>query len=121
MSSANDNGKNSSSELRDSGGQYTTLKPSVSAVQPTKIATPDGQEGSEEVASAMAQPHAGDPHAYEKATEASPQNEGSKEGGNEDKGGFGDNLKSGLVISGIVVALLGAVVAFTRKLRDQSN
>jgi len=40
-----------------------------------------------------------------------------KDGAESEKGGFRNNLMSGLVVSGIVVAVLGALVAVARNMK----
>merc|ERR1711915_948085 len=104
-----------SSEQKETVGQYTTLKPSVASVQPIRIVTPSDQEGSKEIASAMADRHAGDPTAYQGDPTDSESKE--KDGAESEKGGFRNNLMSGLVVSGIVVAVLGALVAVARNMK----
>ncbi|GLJ54379.1 hypothetical protein SUGI_1167750 [Cryptomeria japonica] len=121
--SSGDNNNSDGDSAAESIGQYTTLKPSVSAVQPTKITNPTKEEeSSEKIASAMAERHSGDPSAFRRVDppQGDEKKESAGEGEEKAESGFVEKWKICLAVSGIVVAVLGAVLAACTKLKGKT-
>ncbi|KAI5083396.1 hypothetical protein GOP47_0003139 [Adiantum capillus-veneris] len=112
-------------DYSESVGEYTTHKTAVGGAQPSSIKT-DNAGDSEDLASNIAKRKTGDPNAYERAPNSDDRacedddsgkaRGGSYAGGDKDKKlGLLSRFKVPLIVSGIVLTVVGALLAVAKQ------
>ncbi|MCO5606117.1 hypothetical protein L7F22_060304 [Adiantum nelumboides] len=116
-------------DYTESVGQHSTLKTAIGGAQPSRIKTDDAGD-SEDLASSIAKRKTGDPNAFERASisdepavggdEGSGKGlvRGTSSGGGDDKDkkpGLLSRLKVPLIVSGVVLTVVGALLAVAKQ------